>query len=161
MFDTKIGKYDCAVHLPPKKQEGLPLILYLHGAGVREEGTLLSLKTSKMLRCLEENPEYPAVVVAPLLGDKQNFWIAELPFLRELLDKATALYSCNPQRVFVTGASMGGFGTWYLAQRYPDRFAGIAPVCGGGMPWCAGGLKMPIRAFHGTEDTVVDVREST
>lgn len=50
---------------------------------------------------------------------------------------------------------MGGYGTWYTALRYPQMFAAIAPVCGGGMVWNAGVLDMPIWAFHGTEDAVV------
>ena len=50
---------------------------------------------------------------------------------------------------------MGGFGTWYTAIRYPQMFAAIAPVCGGGMVWNAGTLDMPVWAFHGTEDDLV------
>ena len=50
---------------------------------------------------------------------------------------------------------MGGFGTWYTAMRYPQLFAAIAPVCGGGMVWHADALDMPVWAFHGTEDEVV------
>ncbi len=50
---------------------------------------------------------------------------------------------------------MGGFGTWYTAMAYPDLFAAIAPCCGGGMPWNAEVLKMPVWAFHRDKDTVV------
>ena len=55
---------------------------------------------------------------------------------------------------------MGGYGTWLTAARYPDEFAAIAPVCGGGMVWTADLLKMPIWAFHGTEDKIVYPSES-
>ncbi|WP_448334435.1 carboxylesterase family protein, partial [Bellilinea sp.] len=59
------------------------------------------------------------------------------------------------------GLSMGGFGTWYLAARCPQRIAAIAPVCGGGLPWMADRLKdVPVWAFHGSKDSVVHPRES-
>ena len=55
---------------------------------------------------------------------------------------------------------MGGYGTWYTSLRYPKMFAAIAPVCGGGMAWNAGVLKMPVWAFHGAIDDVVSVTQS-
>lgn len=62
----------------------------------------------------------------------------------------------DTDRVYVTGLSMGGFGTWALAQEFPDRFAAIAPVCGGGIPYRAGVLRnVPVWAFHGGQDPVI------
>ena len=64
--------------------------------------------------------------------------------------------------MIVTGVSMGGYGTWQLAAHAPERFAAIAPICGGGNPAWAERLKrMPIWAFHGDEDEVVPLRETT
>ena len=56
---------------------------------------------------------------------------------------------------------MGGFGTWFLAMAHPEMFAAIAPLCGGGMPWNAGVLTMPVWAFHGDVDNVVSFRHSS
>ncbi|MCQ2386144.1 MAG: dienelactone hydrolase family protein [Clostridia bacterium] len=162
MIETKIGKYPCLLHLPENPKEKLPLILFLHGAGERGDGgNLPVVAVNGLPRELKkaEYRDYPAVVVCPQCPT-ESFWLAELPFLRELLSVAEKTYGTASDRVIATGLSMGGFGTWGLGTRYPDLFAAIAPVCGGCMPWAAGALKMPVRAFHGTEDTVVDVRES-
>jgi predicted peptidase len=69
-------------------------------------------------------------------------------------------YNADVDRVSLTGISMGGFGTWFTALAAPEKFSCIAPVCGGGMPWAASTLKMPIRAFHGDKDTVVSPSQS-
>ena len=64
-------------------------------------------------------------------------------------------------RIYVTGLSMGGYGTWDLATRYPNRFAAIAPICGGGEPARACTVKhLPVWAFHGAKDEVVPLEQS-
>jgi predicted peptidase len=61
----------------------------------------------------------------------------------------------------LTGFSMGGFGTWALSMIYPEKFAAIAPICGGGMPWMAFRIKdMPVWAFHGAKDEVVPLQRT-
>ena len=82
-----------------------------------------------------------------------------------MLDKAkieydVKEYEVDEERVYLTGLSMGGYGTWCTSMARPDLFAAIAPVCGGGMAWNAGVLKMPIWAFHGVDDAVVSVSQS-
>jgi predicted peptidase len=70
-------------------------------------------------------------------------------------------YRVDRDRVYVTGLSMGGYGTWELAEEYPDRFAAIAPVCGAGNPDAAKKLKdLPAWVFHGERDTVVPFKRS-
>ena len=67
----------------------------------------------------------------------------------------------DPDRVYLTGESMGGYGTWEIAVRYPDRFAAIAPVCGVGEAWLASRLvNLPVWAFHGAQDDRVPLRGS-
>ena len=67
----------------------------------------------------------------------------------------------DTRRIYLTGLSMGGYGTWATATRYPDRFAAIAPICGGGEVLLANLLKdTPIWAFHGDADTVVPLSKS-
>ena len=76
----------------------------------------------------------------------------------ELLDSIIANYSINTDRQYVTGLSMGGFGTWDLLMRFPDRFAAAIPYCGGADPSQAENLaKIPIYTFHDTTDTSVPV----
>ncbi len=81
--------------------------------------------------------------------------------LTGLLDEIDEKYAVDSERIYLTGLSMGGYGTWSLACTYPDRFAAIAPVCGGGMPYIARNLKnVPIWAFHGAIDKVVPLKRS-
>lgn len=86
---------------------------------------------------------------------ENSFWVAEIPFIKEFIMKIVKEFHCDPDRISLTGLSMGGYGTWYTAMAYPEMFAAIAPCCGGGMPWNAGVLKMPVWAFHGGIDDVV------
>lgn len=78
-----------------------------------------------------------------------------------LLDEVTAAYRADTDRIYVTGLSMGGFGTWSLGIAYPDRFAALAPICGGNNPQQVSLLKqVPVWVFHGAKDTVVPLSQS-
>jgi predicted peptidase len=78
-----------------------------------------------------------------------------------LLDDLEAKYRIDRERIYVTGLSMGGYGTWALALRYPGRFAAIAPICGGGDPADAARIRdVPTWVFHGAKDTLVPVQLS-
>ena len=78
-----------------------------------------------------------------------------------LIDETVENYSIDQNRVYLTGLSMGGYGTWTIASSYPQRFAAIAPVCGGGQPYLARSLKnIPVWAFHGAMDSVVPLQQS-
>jgi predicted peptidase len=77
------------------------------------------------------------------------------------LDEVIAEYRIDEQRIYLTGLSMGGFGTWRLAMAYPDRFAALAPVCGGGDPDQAHLVAhLPTWVFHGAKDDVVSIENS-
>lgn len=134
-----------------------PLALFLHGRG--EQGTDLELvKRHGLPRLLESRHDFPAIVVSPqcLPGE---WWSP--PALHALLDEIEAHHAVDPDRVYVTGLSMGGFGTWALAIDRPDRFAAIAPICGGGEPIGAWRLvNLPVWAFHGDADEIVPLRRS-
>jgi predicted peptidase len=78
-----------------------------------------------------------------------------------LLDEVSARYAVDPDRIYLTGLSMGGFGTWAWAIAEPHRFAAIAPICGGGAPAAVCALRhLPVWAFHGARDTVVPLHRS-
>jgi predicted peptidase len=85
----------------------------------------------------------------------ESFWVAEIPNIYAFIRSVMKHFHADEKKIYLTGLSMGGFGTWYTALRYPKMFAAIAPICGGGMVWHADVLDMPIWAFHGTEDETV------
>lgn len=136
-----------------------PLMLFLHGAG--ERGNDLQLvKKHGPPKIVENQKDFPFIVVSPQCP-KDRWWNDDLDVLINLLDDVVAKYEVDEQRIYLTGLSMGGYGTWALGSRYPDRFAAIAPICGGGMlPMAFGLTDMPIWAFHGAKDAVVPVEES-
>jgi len=135
-----------------------PLILFLHGSGERGN-ELFRVEVNGLPNEIAHGFEVPAVVVSPQCPSGmrwENDTMVEA--LNALLDDATTRYRVDPKRVYLTGLSMGGFGTWALAAAHPERFAAIAPVCGGGDPDDAVRLRrLPIWAFHGAKDDVVPI----
>ena len=156
----------CLVHLPtgharrPRKR--WPLVLYLHAAGERGHD-LQELLRHDLPRRLEHAHAFPFVVVSPQCPPRMT-WAAWIPTLLELLDELTPALRANPRRVHVTGASMGGSGTWQLAAADPGRFASAVPICSSipplpGWPGRAARLaSVPVWAFHGALDPAVPVR---
>ncbi|MEZ6121754.1 MAG: prolyl oligopeptidase family serine peptidase [Planctomycetaceae bacterium] len=138
-------------------QEKWPLMLFLHGAG--ERGTDLQLvKKHGPPRLIAEGKEFPMIVVSPQCAP--NVWWEPIE-LTALLDDLESRYKIDPNRIYVTGLSMGGFGTWRLAAHTPDRFAAIAPICGGGEPnWARRISKIPTWVFHGAKDRAVPLERS-
>jgi predicted peptidase len=141
-----------------------PLILFLHGMGERGDD-LEDVKKHGIPKIVEQRADFPFIVVSPQCP-ADSWWTAELEALEALLDEVAERLAVDLGRVYLTGLSMGGFGTWRLAARSPDRFAAIAPICGGWQDWwCFPDrlrvLKdMPIWAFHGDKDDAVPVGES-
>jgi len=127
-----------------------PLILFLHGSGAIGS-TPEQLKVTGVPHGLLGR-KLPVVLVVPACPDRG--WSAAA--LGQLLDEVSAKYRIDPDRIIVTGASMGGFGTWALAGAYPERFSAIVPISGGGNPNDGAKLsKLPAWAFHGQLDTTV------
>lgn len=141
-----------------EKKQKFPLLIFLHGSG--ERGSDLSkVKVWGPPSFVEQRPDFPFVVVSPQCPEGE-WWNVEV--LDALLTKLLKKYRIDPDRVYLTGLSMGGFGTWNWACSHPDRFAAIAPVCGGGEPLLADNLvNVPVWAFHGAEDPVVPVSATT
>ena len=168
-----------AGHTPEKKW---PVILFLHGAGERgqdcERQTHIGL--GPVIR--QQIESFPALVVMPQCC-QDSVWIGDMEtMVLKALDKTLTEFHGDPTRVYLTGLSMGGYGTWYLASRYPKKFAALAPVRGGIMP-PPGRLfprnaialipknkpyktiakkigKTPVWIFHGSADPVILVTES-
>jgi predicted peptidase len=131
-----------------------PLILFLHGSGERGDD-INKVKLFGLPKVLEQWKEFPFVVVSPQCPADQ--WWDPLTVVT-LLDEVREKYAVDPDRVYLTGMSMGGFGTWETAVAYPDRFAAIAPVCGSGNPYRLPALKnVPAWVFHGEKDPSIPV----
>ncbi|GAC1614192.1 MAG: hypothetical protein NVS4B7_06090 [Ktedonobacteraceae bacterium] len=134
-----------------------PLIFFLHGAG--ERGHNLDLvKTQGLPKKLQSQPDLPFIVVSPQCS-LDTSWSTDT--LNIALDEILNEYTIDTDRLYVTGLSMGGFGTWHLAMAYPHRFAAIVPICGGGDPDTVCDIKhLPIWVFHGAKDTIVPLTYS-
>lgn len=145
---------------PEGKAQKLPLVIQLHGAGERGEGGEdLDLVEVWGFPDMAKTGEYPCMFVFPQCP-KDTFWAARVESILKFIDQLVEHYDIDTDRIYLTGLSMGGYGTWYTAMAAPDRFAAIAPVCGGGMAWNADVLTMPVWAFHGAEDKSVSVFSS-
>ncbi|HEV2131679.1 MAG TPA: prolyl oligopeptidase family serine peptidase, partial [Longimicrobiaceae bacterium] len=132
--------------------ERWPLILFLHGAGERGDD-LEKVMIHGPPKLVAERPDFPFIVVSPQVPE-DRIW--SVSFLDALLEEVTERYRVDPDRIYVTGLSMGGYGTWHLAMEYPHRFAAIAPISGGGTITGACTLRhLPIWAFHGAQDEIV------
>ncbi|MGE0378441.1 MAG: prolyl oligopeptidase family serine peptidase [Planctomycetaceae bacterium] len=147
------------LYLPPgyESQDAWPLLLFLHGAG--ERGSDLELvKTHGPPKMIAQGQPFPFVVVSPQCP--QDRWWEPLE-LTALLDDVERRYKIDPDRICVTGLSMGGFGAWELAAYSPGRFAAIVPICGGGEAfWTKRMTGVPAWVFHGAEDSGVPLRRS-
>ena len=107
-----------------------PLMLFLHGAGERG-ADLDSVKVHGPPKMIAEGRDFPFIVVSPQCPTGE-WWSEDV--LNALLDEVIETYRVDETRIYVTGLSMGSYGTWRLAQTYPDRIAAIVPICGGGDP---------------------------
>jgi predicted peptidase len=153
----------------PAAPEPLPLILFLHGAGECDVDDVLPT-TVGIGPAIGAAPErFPALVVFPQASRGYGWRGFNLAAAVAALDDVESRYSVDRARVYVTGISMGGYGTWLLALRQRERFAAIVPVCGGldrtssglGIEEAADRLRsIPQWVFHGDADRVISVEES-
>lgn len=153
---TRPTTYRCLLHLPEDMRPGerLPLIVFLHGAGERGDN-VEAVRRHGPPKLMAEGFPLRAIVLAPQCAEN-DVWYTQTHELKELIDDVAARFPVDPDRISLTGISMGGFGAWAMAIAYPRLFSALAPLCGGGMSWCTPQLRdLPIRAFHGDCDTVV------
>ena len=146
----------------PASKEKWPLVLFLHGAGERGDD-LEKVKMHGPPKLIErEQKTFPFLLVSPQCPTGES-WSNDkmVATLSALLDDVAALYRVDRNRIYLTGLSMGGFGTWRLACDYPDRFAAIAPICGRGNPEKVEAIRhLPIWVFHGQQDKTVPLKNS-
>lgn len=157
-----------------KNSEGKPLVIYLHGAGGRGMDIAKKKPIPRFAHSLERLADEPAWVVAPqcLPGANEDKRIWQPNDLNILLDHLRGLLRFDPRRVYLTGYSMGGYGSWAWGASNPEHFAAIVPVAGGlgeGGPkditpdldrWAKALSTVPVWAWHGADDAVVPADRS-
>ena len=133
-----------------------PLVMFLHGAG--ERGTDIELvKKNGPPKLVSEEKKFPFILLSPQCPEK-SWWNNRVLFA--LLNEVISKYKIDENRIYLTGLSMGGYATWSLAIEYPEKFAAIVPICGGGEPNDVCALKnVPVWVFHGEKDNVVPIKE--
>jgi predicted peptidase len=169
-YETKrSGEIRYLLYLPKdynaKDSKQWPLMLFLHGAG--ERGTNLQRVAIHGPPMLAKNgTNFPFIVVAPQCPEGQRW---ENESLLQLLEHVMKTHKVDASRVYLTGLSMGGYGTWKLGLAHSEKFAAIVPICGGGERidvLLAGREKvvalrdLGVWAFHGAKDPVVPLEES-
>ena len=139
----------------------VPFMLFLHGRGESDGPLSVVAKWGPPMR-LASGEHLKYVVVSPQCP-KESFWSKDdqQPRLLELIAHIKKTYAIDDDRIYLTGLSMGGFGSWRLAAEHPEMFAAVAPVCGAGDPKNGAKLaKLPIWAWHGTDDKSVPFAKS-
>jgi len=150
------------LHLPAgvATRRDWPLIVFLHGSGERGDDLDL-VRRQGLPRRLDEGFDLPAVVLSPQCPDGQ-VWAQQYPAVMALVDAVMADVGVDPDRVLLTGLSLGGAGAVHLAATHPERFAALVPICG---PWTFYYVtprmaRLPLWVFHGEDDPVVSVEDS-
>ena len=160
--DGAEAKYVLFVPYDYRGDKPYALILFLHGAG--ETGTDGKKPAAVGLgpAIKKQEKKFPFLAVFP--QSQKRTWRADTGDGKRalaVLDEVMKKYNVDPKRVYLTGLSMGGFGTWALAAKYPDKWAAIVPICGGGNAQTAAKIKdIPCWCFHGDADPIVDVEQS-
>ncbi len=160
--EKKEVSYPYLIYLPDEYagswKKDFPLMIYLHGASVR--GTDLNkIKAYGPPYLVDKGKKFDFIIVSPQCPAGKS-WSSENWF-GPLLKELTSKYRIDPLRIYLTGMSMGGYGAWNTAMEYPDRFAAVMPLCGGGDEKKVCNLsQIPVWAFHSGDDNLVPVSET-
>ncbi len=160
-FDVgPVARMNYLLYVPPGETPppaGWPLILFLHGSEQRGNDPSV-LRDLAILAYADMDASFPFVAVLPQCPPGQNW---SPPALRKVLAEVEASVRVDRNRVYLTGFSMGGYGTWQTAAALPGTFAAIAPLCGlADVPDAAVLARMPTWVFHGAQDRNVPLSES-
>lgn len=152
-------KIDFLLYLPKgyEQQQKWPLVLFLHGAGERGDD-LSQVKKHGPPKLIEKGKDFPFIVVSPQCP-KGTWWVTE--DVVALMKHIMQIHNVDKNRVYITGLSMGGRGTWQVAGAMADEVAAIAPICGPSDVSVVEKIAhLPIWVFHGAKDSVVKISNS-
>ncbi len=171
-LDFEGETYAYSVYVPPgyTPDKAWPAILFLHGSGERGSDGFLQTEVGIGTAIRRHNQLIPAIVVMPQCRPKQT-WVGPMGKMAlACLKEASREYRCDPDRVYLTGLSLGGHGAWHLGAALPELFAAVVPICGFASyqeddstvaAKIAARLKdTPVWAFHGDADKAVPVAAS-
>jgi predicted peptidase len=155
------SKYYIFVPHDYKGDTEYPIILFLHGAGSKGTDGAAQIKGGLATAIKKKEKTFPFIVVFPQAEKGWQGKGADAKRALAMLDEVSKTYKVDRKRTYLTGLSMGGFGTWSLAAAYPERWAAIVPICGGGDVNTAAKIKdIPCWCFHGDADKTVSVEQS-
>ena len=174
-LDSSLHRFQVYVPADYSPEKAWPVILFLHGAGERGENGMMQTQVG-LAPAIRLHPErWPAVVIFPQLPAGSNWTPDTEPLAMEALASVMEKFHIDPARVYLTGLSMGGYGSLFLAGRHPDSFAALVPICpsvghyrdypllhGTDLVSSIKGTaeavaSLPIWLFHGEQDTVFPV----
>lgn len=142
------------------ESEKYPLVIFLHGAGERGDDLDIAMRHGFMKHVREDGRKYPFIFIAPQCP-AGKYWGCYTESLIAFIDYICDTLPVDRTRVYLTGLSMGGTGTYMLAMAAPEKFAAIAPVCGSGIYWFGEALRdVPVMMYHGDLDETVPIEES-
>ncbi|MBA3765450.1 MAG: dienelactone hydrolase family protein [Acidobacteria bacterium] len=163
--------YTYQVYVPQslRGKQKVPVIVFLHGIGQRGAGGFLPASGVKGSMAQHYLEKVPAIILLPQCR-KGSYWTDPLMdrMVMQSLEQTVAEFGADPERLYLAGVSMGGYGTWHLASEHPGKFAAIVSICGGsplreGDRFASVARRVghtPVWVFHGAADSVVPVSES-
>ncbi len=166
--DGAMRRYQVFVPARAASGEKPPVVLFLHGAGERGDDGAKQMLVGLAPYVRAHAATFPAIVVFPQVRENQG-WDDTDAFALAALEAATREFGGDRERTYLTGISMGGYGTWSLARQQPQRFAALVPVCGAVGKYLATApfaetarqfRDKPIWIFHGAKDDVVPPDQS-
>jgi len=150
----KIEKISYILDYPQNAKGNVPLLLFLHGSG--ERGNNLDMVKAHSPFTYKSRSKEPVAILAPQCP-ANTWWNTETVY--QLLKEIQSKYKIDASRIYLTGLSMGGWGTWKLAMEHPEMFAAVAPVCAPADRVMEANISqfknLPIKIFHGGNDDIV------
>lgn len=159
---TGASKFACFVPRNYTDQTEWPVVIFLNGSGECGIDGQRQLTQGLFPAMINAPEDWPMIALFPQKPDKASQWADHDAMVMSVLEWAKARYRVDASRIYLTGLSQGGAGTWAIGAKHPELFAAIAPICGYGKgEQVAAALKeMPIWAFHGEKDNVVPSKQT-